>query len=118
MGIMEGKVCVVTGGAGSVGLESAGLLLREGAKVMLVDRHEEKLISAVKALEAFRRESPQRSSSEHARQENRACQKHALGGDRGAGMGACSLCGAPRNRQLQHANRPCSDLCANVLPPL
>jgi NADP-dependent 3-hydroxy acid dehydrogenase YdfG len=43
MGIMAGKVCVITGGAGSIGLESARLLLQEGAKVMLVGRNEENL---------------------------------------------------------------------------
>ena len=32
---MQGKVCVVTGGAGSIGLASAKLLHAEGAKVML-----------------------------------------------------------------------------------
>jgi NAD(P)-dependent dehydrogenase (short-subunit alcohol dehydrogenase family) len=47
MGIMEGKVCVITGGAGSLGLESARLLLKEGAKVMLVDYREEILIEAM-----------------------------------------------------------------------
>jgi len=34
---MQGKVCVITGGAGSIGLASAKLLLAEGAKVMLTD---------------------------------------------------------------------------------
>ena len=34
---MQGKVCVITGGAGSIGLASAKLLHAEGAKVMLVD---------------------------------------------------------------------------------
>ena len=37
---MENKVCVITGGAGSIGLASARLFLREGAKVMLVDLRE------------------------------------------------------------------------------
>jgi NAD(P)-dependent dehydrogenase (short-subunit alcohol dehydrogenase family) len=41
MGIMDGKVCIITGGAGSVGLASASLLLQEGARVMLVDQNEE-----------------------------------------------------------------------------
>jgi NAD(P)-dependent dehydrogenase (short-subunit alcohol dehydrogenase family) len=52
MGIMAGKVCVITGGAGSIGLESARLLLQEGAKVMLVGRNEENLARAVKTLNA------------------------------------------------------------------
>ena len=38
MALMDGKCCIVTGGAGSIGLASASLLLSEGAKVMLVDR--------------------------------------------------------------------------------
>ena len=33
MPLLENKVCVVTGGAGSIGLASARLFLREGAKV-------------------------------------------------------------------------------------
>src|SRR5262245_28474487 len=35
--LLKDKVCVITGGAGSVGLASARLFLGEGAKVMLVD---------------------------------------------------------------------------------
>ena len=38
MGIMDGKHCVITGGAGSVGLASAKALAEAGAKIMLVDR--------------------------------------------------------------------------------
>jgi len=52
MGIIEGRVCVITGGAGSLGFESAKLLLQEGAKVMLVDRDEEDLARAEKTLNA------------------------------------------------------------------
>jgi len=52
MGIMAGKVCVITGGAGSLGFESARLLLQEGAKVMLVDCNEENLARASKTLNA------------------------------------------------------------------
>jgi NAD(P)-dependent dehydrogenase (short-subunit alcohol dehydrogenase family) len=44
---MQGKVCVVTGGAGSIGLASAKLLLAEGAKVMLTDLNEAALKEAV-----------------------------------------------------------------------
>ncbi len=34
---MQNKVCAITGGAGSIGMAAARLLLAEGAKVMLVD---------------------------------------------------------------------------------
>jgi NAD(P)-dependent dehydrogenase (short-subunit alcohol dehydrogenase family) len=37
---MHDKVCVITGGAGSIGLAAAKLLVAEGAKVMLVDLSE------------------------------------------------------------------------------
>ena len=47
MRIMEGKVCVITGGAGSIGRESARLLIKEGARVMLVDNNEESLKETV-----------------------------------------------------------------------
>ena len=47
MGIMNDKVCLITGGAGSLGLESARLLLKEGAKVMLVDNNQDLLTKAV-----------------------------------------------------------------------
>jgi NAD(P)-dependent dehydrogenase (short-subunit alcohol dehydrogenase family) len=50
MGMLDGKVCVITGGAGSVGLASASLFLREGAKVMLVDNNEESLTRAAETL--------------------------------------------------------------------
>lgn len=52
MTIMQGKVCIVTGAAGSIGLASTKLLLKEGAKVMLVGRTEEKLARALKSLKA------------------------------------------------------------------
>jgi NAD(P)-dependent dehydrogenase (short-subunit alcohol dehydrogenase family) len=52
MGIMAGKVCVITGGAGSIGLESARLLLQEGARVMLVGHNEENLARVAKKLNA------------------------------------------------------------------
>jgi len=37
---MQGKICVITGGAGSIGAAASKLLLHEGAKVMLVDLSE------------------------------------------------------------------------------
>jgi len=43
---MQDKVCVVTGGAGSIGLASAKLLHGEGAKVMLTDLKETALKEA------------------------------------------------------------------------
>ncbi len=52
MGMVNNKVCVVTGGAGSIGLASAALLLQEGAQVMLVGHNEEHLARAAKSLHA------------------------------------------------------------------
>ncbi len=52
MGIMNGKICIITGGAGSIGLASAALLLKEGTRVMLVDRNEEKLACVAQTLNA------------------------------------------------------------------
>ena len=52
MGIVDNKICIITGGAGSIGLASASLLLQEGAKVMLVGRNEANLVSAAKTLNA------------------------------------------------------------------
>jgi NAD(P)-dependent dehydrogenase (short-subunit alcohol dehydrogenase family) len=40
---LENKTCLVTGGAGSIGLASAQLFLEEGARVMLVDLHDDAL---------------------------------------------------------------------------
>jgi len=50
MGQVEGKVCIVTGAAGSIGYATTQLLLREGAKVMLVDRAEDRLKEMTAAL--------------------------------------------------------------------
>jgi NAD(P)-dependent dehydrogenase (short-subunit alcohol dehydrogenase family) len=52
MGQLQDKVCIVTGGAGSIGLASARLFAAEGAKVMLVDLHEQQLRSAAAELPA------------------------------------------------------------------
>jgi NAD(P)-dependent dehydrogenase (short-subunit alcohol dehydrogenase family) len=50
VGLVEGKTCIVTGGAGSLGLASARVLLAEGAKVMLVDLDADKLAGIVRDL--------------------------------------------------------------------
>lgn len=47
MGLVEGKTCIVTGGAGSLGLASVRALLAEGARVMLVDLDADKLARTV-----------------------------------------------------------------------
>lgn len=49
-GLLEGKSCIVTGAAGSLGLASAALMLREGANVMLVDRDRPGLEQAARSL--------------------------------------------------------------------
>jgi len=51
MGALADKVCIVTGGAGSVGRATARLFLAEGARVMLVDLHDDALQSAAAALD-------------------------------------------------------------------
>jgi len=55
MGIMNGKTCVVTGGAGSIGLASASLLVQEGARVMLAGRSAESLERAGASLSTVAR---------------------------------------------------------------
>jgi NAD(P)-dependent dehydrogenase (short-subunit alcohol dehydrogenase family) len=50
MPLLQDKVCVITGGAGSLGLASARLFLAEGAKVMLVDLGEADLARCVRDL--------------------------------------------------------------------
>lgn len=50
MGLLDGKVCIVTGGAGSIGLASARRFIEEGARVMLVDRREPALREALREL--------------------------------------------------------------------
>ena len=50
MGLLDNKVCVVTGGAGSVGLASAKAFVREGGKVMIVDLKEDDVKRAAAAL--------------------------------------------------------------------
>ncbi len=50
MGLMDAKVCIVTGAGGSIGSASAKLLAEQGASVMLVDNHEDHLAAALDAL--------------------------------------------------------------------
>ena len=50
--LWEGKTCVITGGAGSVGAAAGALFLKEGARVMLVDSdsgHRNELATAFRA---------------------------------------------------------------------
>jgi len=57
MGIMNEKTCVITGGAGSIGLASGSLLVQEGARVMLVGRNAENLERAAASLETVARDA-------------------------------------------------------------
>ena len=50
MGLLQGKTCIVTGAAGSLGLASVRRFIEEGARVMLVDRDREGLSAALKEL--------------------------------------------------------------------
>lgn len=54
MGKLDGKVCVVTGAAGSLGLASTEAMLAEGAKVLLVDRTDRQLAEAAKTLDRYK----------------------------------------------------------------
>jgi len=47
---LQGKICLITGGAGSIGLASAQVLQSHGAKIALVDRDTEALAKAAAAL--------------------------------------------------------------------
>lgn len=50
MNALGNKTCIITGGAGSLGLAAARLFLAEGAKVMLVDLNQDALAEAKASL--------------------------------------------------------------------
>ena len=54
MNSLNGKTCVITGGAGSIGLATARLFQAEGARTMLVDLREADLKKAAASLDAAR----------------------------------------------------------------
>lgn len=48
--MLQGKICIITGGAGSIGLATARLMLEQGARVLLVDLDPENLKQAQESL--------------------------------------------------------------------
>ena len=79
MGAVEGKTCIVTGGAGSLGLASTRALLAEGAKVMLVDLDADKLNFAVRELATDRAAFVAADLAEAARRANMSATRRMLG---------------------------------------
>ncbi len=54
MGALDGKVAIITGAAGGIGLATSKLFLEEGASVMLVDRDAAVLGEAARRLDQSR----------------------------------------------------------------
>ncbi len=52
MGLLQDRVCIITGGAGSIGCATAELFLQEGARIVLVDLQEDALASAAEKLDS------------------------------------------------------------------
>ncbi|MFI0479017.1 SDR family NAD(P)-dependent oxidoreductase [Actinomadura sp. 9N215] len=50
MSRLDGKTCLITGGAGSIGMATAERFLAEGARVLLADRDQSALDAAVRTL--------------------------------------------------------------------
>lgn len=52
MSKLEGKVAIITGGAGGIGKETAKAFLNEGADVLIFDLNEDDLIGICKEIES------------------------------------------------------------------